>query len=87
MNHSCEPNSGVLKKNSKLFLIAISNIKIGDELLMDYSTILAPDDIWEMNCNCGSNKCRSVIKKFNKIPKRTKEEYISLGIVPKYILE
>lgn len=87
LNHSCEPNSGVVKKNKKLFLVAISDIKKGDELVMDYSTIIASDDVWKMKCNCGSNHCRKIIKKFNTIPKKTREEYISQGIVPKYILD
>ena len=87
LNHSCEPNSGVIKKKDSLFLITILNIENGDELVMDYSTILAPDDIWEMKCNCGAKACRGIIKKFNTIPKKTRERYIRLGIVPNYILD
>lgn len=85
LNHSCNPNSGIIKTGSKLFLIAVRNIKRGEEITMDYSTIIADDDIWEMNCNCGEKECRSTIKNFGALSKKLKEKYLNLGIVPDYI--
>lgn len=85
LNHSCNPNSGIIKIRSKLLLIAVRNIKKGEEITMDYSTIIADDDIWEMNCNCGEKECRSIIKNFGALSKKLKEKYLSLGIVPDYI--
>lgn len=87
LNHSCEPNSGVIKKNKKLFLVAILDIKKGEEIVFDYSTIIASDDIWKMKCSCGADNCRKIIKKFNTIPKKIKDKYINLGIVPEHILD
>ncbi len=87
INHSCEPNAKVVKKNKKLFIVSISPILKDEEVLFDYSTIIARDDVWEMDCNCGSKMCRGVVKGFNKLPKKIKERYKSAEIVPSFILE
>ncbi len=86
LNHSCDPNAKVVKRNKKLFIVALCPIPHGVEVVFDYSTILASDDIWKMNCNCGSTYCRKVIKKFNSLPKQLQKKYISQDMVPSYIL-
>ncbi len=86
VNHSCNPNSKIVKKNKKLFIVAMRSIKKGEEILFDYSTIIASDDVWDMKCNCGESICRGVIKRFKNLPKKIKERYISEKIVPSYIL-
>jgi len=86
LNHSCEPNARVVKKVNKLFIYAVQEVKPSEEILFDYSTLTASDDIWEMKCNCGSQNCRGVIKQFKTLPKKIKEKYLSLKMVPKYIL-
>lgn len=58
LNHSCDANTGV---SGKVTLIALRDISEGEEITIDYSTIEA-DDRWNMNCGCGSDKCRKVIK-------------------------
>jgi SET domain-containing protein len=85
LNHSCEPNSKVVKVNNKLFIVAICDIGKQEEVLFDYSTIISSDDVWEMDCNCGSLNCRGVVKKFSSLPKKIKTKYIELGMVPDYI--
>ncbi len=87
INHSCEPNCKINKKNNKLYLIAINDIKSKKELSFDYSTVLADDDIWTMKCNCGTKSCRGIIKKYTKLPKKTLEKYKQENIIPKYILK
>jgi len=87
LNHSCSPNSRVDKINGKIFIITARDILKNKEVLIDYSTILAKDDIWEMICNCGEKNCRKVVKRFNTLNKKLKDKYIDLGIVPKYILD
>lgn len=87
INHSCEPNAKVVKKNKKLFIYSILPILKDEEVLFDYSTILARDDVWEMECNCGSQKCRKVVKQFKKLPLKLKEKYIKEEIVPDFILK
>lgn len=85
LNHSCEPNAKVVKQKGKLFIMSLLPITKGQEIFIDYSTILAADDSWSMHCNCGANTCRSVIKHFYKLPKKLQQTYLSLGMVPSYI--
>lgn len=86
LNHSCSPNAVVRKIGTKLFVTAVDRIVKGKEIFIDYSTILAKDDSWEMRCNCGSKICRRVIKKFDSLPKPTREAYLTRGMAPDYIL-
>ena len=86
VNHSCEPNTKIVKNNNKLFLVAILDIHKGEELVFDYSTILASDDVWTMKCNCGTLNCRTIVKKFINLPKQIKEKYMAHRIVPSYII-
>src|SRR6185503_2336041 len=72
LNHSCEPNAGIVKQNNKLYVIAIENIVKGNEIAIDYSTILGRDDSWTMSCKCGSPRCRRIIKSFSSLPKSLK---------------
>lgn len=86
-NHSCAPNAKVVKRGDRLYVVAAAPIANGDELLIDYSTILASDDIWEMECACGSSICRGIVRRFERLPKRLQERYKKTGMVPAYILE
>ncbi len=58
MNHSCDPN--IFMDVSNLNLIALNDIKKGDELNFFY-----PSTEWEMSqafiCNCGSPNCHRYI--------------------------
>ena len=86
VNHSCNPNSGIKVTNKKVVLITIKNIQKGQEITFDYSTTMDEDD-WEMDCNCGSQYCRKMIRDFKYLSKEIQEKYIRLGIVPKFILK
>ena len=86
INHSCSPNSKIVKASNKMYVRAIENISKDAEIVFDYSTVLANDDIWQMKCNCGEKSCRKVIKMFKTLPSKTKQHYIKNKIVPKYIL-
>lgn len=86
LNHSCEPNAGIRKANNQLFLFAAHSIKCGDEIVIDYSTILGDDDIWMMRCKCGSGSCRRTIKRFGSLPVELRRIYLRQGLVPKYII-
>jgi len=88
-NHSCEPNAGLVIKEKKIFLKAIKNIKKGSEITWDYSTTMYEaefPDKWEMDCVCGSKKCRQRIVDFKELPKKIQLRYIKAGVVPAYIL-
>ncbi|MES3004827.1 MAG: SET domain-containing protein-lysine N-methyltransferase [Patescibacteria group bacterium] len=87
MNHSCEPNTRIVKIGDKLFAVTVSEVKKGEEIVFDYSTIIASDDSWTMKCKCGSSSCRGIVGQFKKLPKKLKEKYLALDMVPKYIQE
>ncbi|NQV08412.1 SET domain-containing protein-lysine N-methyltransferase [Candidatus Woesearchaeota archaeon] len=82
MNHSCEPNARV--KNDR-YLIAIRDIKKGEEINIDYSTLFLEG--WEMKCECGSKNCRKVISTFDKLSPKNQErlkDYVSSYVKKKY---
>lgn len=64
LNHSCNPNAAISGTKT---LVAIKSIGRGDEVTIDYSMTDA-DPLWEMNCSCGSNSCRKVIKAITSLP-------------------
>lgn len=58
INHSCDPNTKIM---GGLIIIANKDILKGDELFIDYSTLVAGHCDWSMKCMCNSNKCRKII--------------------------
>lgn len=86
-NHSCDPNAGLIIKRQTpvhLVFIALRQILPGEEIAWDYSTTMDEDD-WEMDCLCGSPKCRGRIRDFKYLPNDIQRKYIDLEIVPEYI--
>lgn len=66
INHSCSPNTGLRKK---INVIAIKNIKAGEEITFDYSLSEA-DIFWNFKCNCGSKNCRKIIRSIQFLPEK-----------------
>ncbi len=87
LNHSCVPNAYISKIGQRLFAVAAEKIIAGSEIVMDYSTIMAADDMWSMECNCGSSDCRGAVKRFIDLPVKIQAEYKDKALVPGYILE
>ena len=56
LNHSCDPNVGV---QGQIAFVAMRDIAADDELTVDYA--MTDDEAYEMECNCGSPRCRKVI--------------------------
>jgi hypothetical protein len=56
-NHSCDPNSAI---KGKVQVVAIKDIKKGEEVTSDYSLTEA-DIFWHIKCSCGSKNCRKTI--------------------------
>jgi SET domain-containing protein len=56
LNHSCAPNLGI---RGQIAFHAMRHIKYGEELSFDYAT--GDDDDWEMECACGTDRCRRLI--------------------------
>lgn len=80
-NHSCEPNAGVMANRR---LVAIRPIAVGQEIRYDYSTTM-DEDFWTMACHCGASTCRGVVTDFRLLPPETKERYLALGVVQRFI--
>jgi len=80
-NHSCSPNAGIRKIKN---LVAIRNIKKGEEITYDYSTTEWTDDKawgidwfhkWKIKCKCSSKNCRKTIRIFPALPKKIQTKY------------
>ncbi len=57
LNHSCEPNCGLL---GQLLVVAMRDIAPGEELTFDYAMCDA-SDYDEFRCLCGQPTCRGVV--------------------------
>ena len=77
-NHSCDPNSAIA---GKVQVIAIRDIKKGEEVTSDYS-LTETDIFWHIKCTCGSKNCRKVINSIQFLPPKTFLKYSN--IIPKY---
>jgi hypothetical protein len=87
LNHSCRPNAAIAKRDNKLFLVAAREIKSGDEIVIDYSTIIGDDDTWRMRCHCSARNCRRWIGRFGLLPKALQLRYWRAGMVPSFMNE
>ncbi len=81
-NHSCEPNCGV---KGKFQIVAIRNIKKGEELTFDYE--MSEDSDWRMECKCETPSCRKIIGAYRNMLEEIRKKYagyISEWLVRKY---
>lgn len=83
INHSCQPNVGIVKNN---IVIALQNISFRTEIRFDYSTTML-ERHWTMECFCGAPQCRKIIKDFDLLPLKLQQYYLKLGIVQDFIVE
>jgi SET domain-containing protein len=83
VNHSCDPNSGVLIVGMRAEYVAIRDIPAGEEITYDYSTTMSRDP-WQMKCACGADACRGIIGEFRSLPDKVQSRYVALGVVPWY---
>lgn len=76
VNHSCDPNTGFKGSN---FMVAMKNIKEGEEILYDYAMIIASnpesENYFEMPCECGSTRCRKTINEEGWMNTELQERY------------
>jgi len=91
-NHSCNPNSFIRGKNE---LIAMRNIKKGEEINYDYSTTMADNKakiekagfvLWTCKCNCKAKNCRKIIDQFTTLPEKRKKFYLENKYAPDFVL-
>jgi uncharacterized protein len=68
INHSCEPNCETEEIDGKVWIIAIRNIRAGEELTYDYNLYDGDED--EALCNCGAKTCRKTMYAPEEIRRR-----------------
>lgn len=65
INHSCDPNCESNIENRRVFVDAIRNIKVGEELNYDYQIGRERDDPPDVDviyaCRCGAKDCRGTM--------------------------
>ena len=89
INHHCHPNCGI---RDDVDIIALRDIKEGDEIFYDYSTTIS-DDFEEdgteffMPCDCEDIQCRYKIGDFKYLSKSKRRYYISKNVVMSFIVE
>ena len=71
MNHSCDPNTWWSGSNS---LVARRDIQPGDEVTYDYATADV-DRVMEMECSCGSPRCRGTISNRDYLDLEWQDQY------------
>ncbi len=81
INHSCDPNAYVEFKDGRLYLIALRDIEIGEEITFNYlTTEYDLNDNEVFICNCKSHNCYKVIKGFKHLSLNEKlklKDYLS----------
>jgi SET domain-containing protein len=65
INHSCDPNCDAVIDDGRIFIEAIRDIAVGEELAYDYAYVLAerhtPAAKRRFPCDCGAATCRGTI--------------------------
>ena len=82
VNHSCEPNAGVMDDTR---LVALRAIAAGEEIRFDYSTTVS--DGWTMTCRCGSPECRGLVVAYQLLPPALRQRYAVLALVQRFMIE
>jgi len=57
VNHSCEPNCGIL---GSVLVVALRDIAVGEQITFDYA-MCDGTDYDEFDCHCGAPACRGVV--------------------------
>ena len=60
INHSCRPNCFMLTVHGRLLVLALRDIRPGEEITLDYVSSLHSD---RKRCTCGAPGCRGTINK------------------------
>ena len=65
INHSCEPNCEAVDDDGRIYVEALRDIKVGEELLYDYRLYCEggedPEDLKAYLCRCGAESCRGTM--------------------------
>ncbi|SRR6266545_4703762 len=62
INHSCEPNAYMRIAYGHILFMALSDIRPGEEITIDYESTLHSD---RKRCTCGASSCRGTINRID----------------------
>lgn len=68
INHSCDANCETEEKRGRVWIKAIRDVAVGDELTYDYNLYDGGED--EAFCNCGAATCRKTMYSLEEIARR-----------------
>lgn len=85
VNHSCEPTCRVEIIGHVARLRAVRDIRPGDEINYDYSTLILRDPT-TFDCHCGSRKCRTVVRPYHALSPQLRRAYRIKRMVPDFVL-
>ena len=57
INHSCDPNCEVNITTRAIWIVALRNIRDGEELTYNYGYAYEPDSYRDFPCHCGAKHC------------------------------
>lgn len=81
VNHSCDPNCALYLESGAMIMRTIRTIEKGDELTLDYGTILFSEPT-SFTCECGSHNCRGQVGSYFLLPQHIRDYYRSRNMVP-----
>jgi hypothetical protein len=77
MNHSCEPNCGLVIRSGvkQIEVHALRTIEDGQELTLDYETFESEFEAMSGPCLCGTSSCRGSLVGYKGMPADLRESY------------
>lgn len=85
VNHSCDPNCGLVSDADGLHLVALRDVEPGEEITFDYSTCLLEEPALE-DCHCSSARCRGRVGAWWDLEPSARNRYRRLRVVPEFVL-
>lgn len=70
-NYSCDPNAESVNRKGRIFMVAIKNIAVGEEITYDYGEEFFKQHILKKGCRCKvceikNKKRKNIVEKKNK---------------------
>jgi SET domain-containing protein len=70
INHSCDPNCESDSVGGRVFITAIRDIAVGEELTYEYNLFDSDDD--DADCYCGAQQCRGTMFSEEEVKRRAR---------------
>jgi len=64
LNHACKANCEAIEQSGRVYINALRDIQVGEELFIDYAlevSAKARDSASEYACRCGARRCRGTM--------------------------